>query len=309
MTDKSSAITSVDITPGAEISVTTLKKDLAQLASGPLPQEYKGMLTHIEETLPATQAACDNFYKSHSQMMTVTLDITDLTPIRSIKHTLAAIERTKSALAEAQINRRKNEIKIKKKQREIDACEDDLDREELEIEMIELMNNNMNIENSMKGAIRKMSFLMTQYRSVLDHIGKDHITEEDYEREEKRYHVMTALKQALNSARPRGGVIDEGNSIYLFDIGVNVAHAQAEVFNYLKIENELIAQGQAPSHEMTMEWLEKCADKFQDCAERFAESRGFKVLDEKSLAWPENPPLLPSTVDKEFAKLKASEEE
>ena len=308
MTDKSSAITSVDITPGAEISVTTLKKDLAQLASGPLPQEYKGMLTHIEETLPATQAACDNFYKSHSQMMTVTLDITDLTPVRSIKHTLAAIERTKSALAEAQINRRKNEIKIKKKQREIDACEDDLDREELEIEMIELMNNNMNIENSMKGAIRKMSFLMTQYRSVLDHIGKDHITEEDYEREEKRYHVMTALKQALNSARPRGGVIDEGNSIYLFDIGVNVAHAQAEVFNYLKIENELIQNGQAPSHEMTMEWLEKCADKFQDCAERFAESRGFKVLDEKSLAWPENPPLLPSTVDQEFAKLKASEE-
>lgn len=309
MTDKSSAITSVDITPGAEISVTTLKKDLAQLATGPLPQEYKGMLTHIEETLPATQAACDNFYKSHSQMMTVTLDITDLTPVRSIKHTLAAIERTKSALAEAQINRRKNEIKIKKKQREIDACEDDLDREELEIEMIELMNNNMNIENSMKGAIRKMSFLMTQYRSVLDHIGKDHITEEDYEREEKRYHVMTALKQALNSARPRGGVIDEGNSIYLFDIGVNVAHAQAEVFNYLKIENELIANGQAPSHDMTMEWLEKCADKFEDCAQRFAESRGFKVLDEKSLAHPEQPPLLPSTVDQEFAKLKAAEEE
>ena len=160
MTEQSSAITSVDITPGSEISVTTLKNDLAQLASGPLPQEYKGMLTHIEETLPATKAACDNFYKSHSQMMTVTLDITDLTPVRSIKHTLAAIERTKSALAEAQINRRKNEIKIKKKQREIDAAEDDLDREELEIEMIELMNNNMNIENSMKGAIRKMSFLM-----------------------------------------------------------------------------------------------------------------------------------------------------
>ena len=309
MTDKSSAITSVDLTPGAEISVTTLKKDLAQLATGPLPQEYKGMLTHIEETLPATQAACDNFYKSHSQMMTVTLDITDLTPVRSIKHTLAAIERTKSALAEAQINRRKNEIKIKKKQREIDDCEDDLDREELEIDMIELMNNNMNIENSMKGAIRKMSFLMTQYRSVLDHIGKDHITEEDYEREEKRYHVMTALKQALNSARPRGGIIDEGNSIYLFDIGVNVSHAQAEVFNYLKIENELIANGQAPSHEMTIEWLEKCADKFQDCAERFAESRGFKVLDEKSLAHPEQPPLLPSTIDQEFAKLKAAEEE
>ena len=307
MTDKSSAITSVDLSPGAEISVTTLKNDLAQLANGPLQQEYKGMLTHIEETLPATQAACDNFYKSHSQMMTVTLDITDLTPIRSIKHTLAAIERTKSALAEAQINRRKNEIKIKKKQREIDNCEDDLDGEEFEIELIELMSNNMNIENSMKGAIRKMSFLMTQYRAVLDHIGKDFITEEDYEREEKRYHVMTALKQAINSARPRGGIIDEGNSIYLFDIGINVANAQAEVFNYLKIENELIASGQAPSHEMTIEWLEKCADKFEDCSIRFAESRGFIPLDEKSLAHPDPVIMLPSSVDQEFAKLTAGE--
>ena len=307
MTEKNSAITSVDLSPGAEISVTTLKNDLAQLANGPLPQEYKGMLTHIEETLPATQAACDNFYKSHSQMMTVTLDITDLTPIRSIKHTLAAIERTKSALAEAQINRRKNEIKIKKKQREIDNCEDDLDREEFEIEMIELMNNNMNVENSMKGAIRKMSFLMTQYRAVLDHIGKDFITEEDYEREEKRYHVMTALKQAINSARPRGGIIDEGNSIYLFDIGINVAHAQAEVFNYLKIENEMIASGQAPSHEMTIEWLEKCADKFEDCSIKFAESRGFVPLDEKSLAHPDPVIMLPSSVDQEFVKLTAGE--
>ena len=68
---------------------------------------------------------------------------------------------------------------------------------------------------------------------------------------------MTALKQALNSARPRGGVIDEGNSIYLFDIGVNVSHAQAEIFNYLKIENEMISKGQAPSHEMTVEWTRR----------------------------------------------------
>ena len=41
----------------------------------------------------------------------------------------------------------------------------------------------------MKGAIREMSFLMTQYHSVLDHIGKDYITEEDYE--EKRNAIMS----------------------------------------------------------------------------------------------------------------------
>ena len=118
---------------------------------------------------------------------------------------------------------------------------------------------------------------------------------------------MTALKQALNSARPRGGVIDEGNSIYLFDIGVNVSHAQAEIFNYLKIENEMIQNGQAPSHEMTVEWLEKCADKFQDCSERFAASRGFTILDEKSLTREDQVTMLPSKADAEYAKLKAAE--
>ena len=75
MDEKSAAITEVELTPGSAISVSDLKQDLTNLTP-----EYKGMLSHIEETLPATNAACDNFYKSHSQMMTVTLDITDLTP-------------------------------------------------------------------------------------------------------------------------------------------------------------------------------------------------------------------------------------
>ena len=66
MTEQSSAITSVDITPGSEISVTTLKNDLAQLATGPLPQEYKGMLTHIEETLPATKGLLVTTSISHT---------------------------------------------------------------------------------------------------------------------------------------------------------------------------------------------------------------------------------------------------
>ena len=69
------------------------------------------------------------------------------------------------------------------------------------------------------------------------------------------------------------------------------------------------ANGQAPSHEMTVEWLEKCADKFQDCSERFAASRGFTILDEKSLEQAEQVTMLPSQADQEFAKLKASTEE
>ena len=54
---------------------------------------------------------------------------------------------------------------------------------------------------------------------------------------------------------------------------------------------------------------EKCADKFQDCSERFAASRGFTILDEKSLTQAEQVTMLPSKADEEFAKLQASTEE
>ena len=67
MSEKSAAITEVELTPGSEISVSTLKNDLAHVTP-----EYKGMLQHIEETMPATNAACDNFYKSHSQTVSYT---------------------------------------------------------------------------------------------------------------------------------------------------------------------------------------------------------------------------------------------
>jgi hypothetical protein len=82
----------------------------------------------------------------------------------------------------------------------------------------------------MEGAVRKLNFFINQYDNILAKIGKTEITEEDYEQEEKRYHVMTCMKQGLNAARSRGGVIDEGNMIYLFDLGINAAQAQAEVF-------------------------------------------------------------------------------
>ena len=294
MTEQSSAITTQEFVPSAEISISSLKSELTQL-----PKEYSPMLQNIQENLPAIQATSENFYKSHSQYMNATVDITDLTPLHSVRHILARVERKKAALAEAQIKRRKDDIELRRKQKQFEETTDEFDRELLEIEIIELMNGLTSGENYIKGAIREMSFLMTQYQSVLDKLGKEHLTEEDFEEDEKRYHVMTALKQALNASRPRGGLIDEGNSIYLFDIGVNVAHAQAEIFNYLKQEQEMIENGLAPSHEMTMEWLERCADKFKDCGTRFAESRGLIPLDQKSLAQPEPVQLLTGTTETE----------
>ena len=263
-------------------------KDLIikEISNSPLvKKEYKNMLANIRNTLPAIKQTSSNFYKSHSQFMGVMLDVTAITPIRSVKHTLAEIDKTRMALEEAHLKMMKKDIELRQKEKELNKEEykDELERELLETEILEIKVNMNNIQNSITGAIRKMSFFTNQYKSILKKIGKDDITEEEYEKEEARYHVMTCLKQALNAARARGGVIDEGNLIYLFDMGINSAQAQAEIYAYLKMENKMMDEGKAPTHEMTMQWLEACADKFQNDSVKFAERRGFKLYDEESL--------------------------
>jgi hypothetical protein len=215
--------------------------------------------------------------------MSVTLDVTAITPIRSIKHTLAEIDRTRSALQEAYIGLRKKQNELKKKERDLAQAEDPLDRELLEIEILEINSHIEGTQNHVNGAIRKMNFFVNQHKQLLEKVGKEEITEEDYEREEARYHIMTCMKQALSAARSRNGMIDEGNLIYLFDLGINAAQAQAEMFAYLSMENQLISEGKAPTHEMTMRWLEACADKWAEDPAKFAARRGFSVFDHTSL--------------------------
>ena len=245
--------------------------------------EYNVMLKNIQDRMPAVTRDTSNFHKSHSQFMSVTLDVTAITPIRSIKHTLAEIDRTKSALQEAYIGLRKKQVELKKKERELESCTDPLDAELLEIEILELNSHLEGTQNHVNGALRKMNFMVNQHKQLLEKVGKNEITEEDYEREESKYHIMTCMKQGLNAARARGGVIDEGNMIYLFDLGINAAQAQAEVYAYLNMENQLISSGTAPTHEMTVRWLEACADKWAKDPETFAARRGFSVFDESSL--------------------------
>jgi hypothetical protein len=245
--------------------------------------EYNLMLKNIQDRMPAVTRDTSNFHKSHSQFMSVTLDVTAITPIRSIKHTLAEIDKTKSALQEAYISLRKKQVELKKKERELESCTDPLDRELLEIEILEINSHLDGTQNHVNGALRKMNFMVNQHKQLLETVGKSEITEEDYEKEESKYHIMTCMKQALIAARSRHGPIDEGNLIYLFDLGINAAQAQAEVSAYLNMEKQLISDGISPTHEMTMRWLEACANKWAKDPETFAARRGFSVFDKSSL--------------------------
>ena len=61
-------------------------KDISQITT--LPKKYKGMLKHIQESMPSIKNSSSSFYKSHSQFMGVMLDVTHLTPMRSTKRVI-----------------------------------------------------------------------------------------------------------------------------------------------------------------------------------------------------------------------------
>lgn len=245
-------------------------------------KQYTKMIEKIENSMTKVTLDSENFHKSSSQFKGVTLDVTNLTPINSAKHILAVLNRTRQALEEAHINLKRKRAKLEHKTKLLETATG-YEAIKLEIDIEEIQLQISNIEAASRGAIRKMSFFTTQYEEILKKIGVDHLTEEDYEKDETRYHVMTAFFQALTAARARGGLIDEGNQIYMFQLGINGAVAQAEVTAILAVEQEMLNNGKEPTHEMLMAWLEACADKFAPYSIRFAESRGLVPLDESSL--------------------------
>ena len=252
--------------------------DITILSTLPEAASVIGAIERIENRLPATVAASEVFNKSSSQYKTTTLDVVDLTKTGTLKHLLASIQRTRQALEEASIKVRRKRAKRNEKQRLLEGAKG-YKAEVLQIDIDEIAIQLSNLEAAARGAIRKLAYLISQYDSVLESMGVEYLTEEDYEKDQERHHIMTAFSQALHAARSRGGVIDEGNLIYLFNIGINGAVAQAEVSSLLQQEDALLRDGKAPTHNHTMAWLEAVADLFSGSSAQNAASRGLSISD------------------------------
>jgi hypothetical protein len=244
--------------------------------------EYGAMLVNIANNMPAIRQSSSNFYKSHSQFMGVTVDVTTLTPLRSIKQVLAEIDSTKSALTSAYLNTKKSALKLEKCEAKLENATDELERTEILLKIEKLQIGMSQAKEYVAGAVRKLNFFVNQYNNLTAKFDVKNFSEADYEKEEAKYHILTALKQALIAARSRGGQIDEGNHIYFFELGVNGAQVQLEFDAYFHTEIELLKEGKAPTHEMTLQWMEALADKWKDCPSEFAKRRGFSVLDLES---------------------------
>jgi len=248
-----------------------------------LPVQYQTMLSDISEYYPVIAKATRNFNKSQSQFMNNMLTVSHPTELRNLRQILAQLDRAKQALDEAYFSVEKKKIEIKKKQRQLESETDGLEQELLQLEISEFQSQLNHSLESVEGCVRKVSSYVSQYKYLLKERGIKEVTEEDFERDEERYHVMKMFEQALCAAQARQGIIDEGNHIYCYQIGISGTAAQIEVNTFLSEEGEMIKAGKMPTHEHTWKWMHDMADKYSGCAEAFCKLKGMELLQEGAL--------------------------
>jgi hypothetical protein len=248
--------------------------------------DLSSMLQTIEQIAPKLAKSRVNFGKTQSQFMDNMLTVSCPTPLRNLHQILAEIEQVRGALRYAGFNLQKKQIEHKIKLRDIQQERDELKKELMQIELKENEAEIVDKEIYIAASIRKLTNYSIQFESISKKIMKDQgiedFSELDFEKAEEKYHIMRAFEQGLCSARSHGGIIDEGNQIYLYQIGINGAVAQAEVLSYLSAEAKAIEAGKNVDHSAALGFLEAMADKFAGCSKKFADYKGMIALNDSA---------------------------
>lgn len=232
-------------------------------------------IKYIAENLPQLDLDKQIFGKTDSQLMRSTLTLHQLTPLRSLHQILANIERIEMALKDNYFNIEKKKLEIEERQHCL--AHGNLNKFQTKLFEIEVREKQSQIESAnlyISGAIRQLAYFADQYKSIIEHHKITSFTEADFEREEVKYHIMTAFNQGITAARSRGGLIDEGNHIYLQQLGISGRDAQDEVDKLFKAENTATDD----RYELLIKFLNEMAEKYTKNVYTNMNNRGIKNI-------------------------------
>ena len=242
------------------------------------------MVKDINARMPEIHSSTMNFCKKQSQFMDNMLTLNHPTTFRNIRQILAEIERTMGGLRQAFFS---NERKKIERAKLVTKLKVPTNKDLVQLDILEIDSDITESEKYQSGGVRKITNYLAQLDSLksalIESHGVDSWSEIDFEKEEEKYHVMTAFSQALTAARSRGGLIDEGNHIYLFQIGINGASAQYDIAQYLGLEGKEIAEGRLPAHAMTLHFLEEMALKYARCSTVYADRKNLNLTTKEAL--------------------------
>jgi hypothetical protein len=244
--------------------------------------EHKAMIDSINQNMPEIIRSTSLFGKTQSQFMDNMLTVSHYTPLRNLRQILAQVTQTRAAIDENNFKLKKKQIEIKMKQRELEEEKDVLKKEMLQTEIEELVSQLESAKIYISGSIRTLSNYTEQYNNIVKSKGIETWNEKDFEAEEEKYHIMKAFEQAYCAAVAGRGGFDEGNMIYVTQLGINGMAAQKDLIEYLALEDSLLKDNKEPTHKMFSMFLERMAEKHKGASAASAERKGMTTYTEKA---------------------------
>ena len=249
-----------------------------------LKPQYKEMMEVISLNAERMTKASENFNKTQSQFMDNMLTVSHPTVLRNARQVLAEVNKAKMALSEASFVCAEKEADIEIKLQELSSEENPLKQKKLKIQIAKLKNElHMTIPN-IEAAIRKVTNYSVQYDSLLKSWGKETFTEADFEMQEEAYHIAKAFDQGLTAAISKPDYsIDEGNLIYLNQVGIHPLIAKLEIQGFIQSQLAKINENIVPGHEEILEFLHGMTQKYQGHAAKLAARKGMSLVSSVAL--------------------------
>ena len=221
----------------------------------------KNAVAKVNEFLPELDNKTKYFDRKNSQstlsMMSITM-LNGQSPMRMMRQIMAEVEKRKMALAEAQVNHAKQLEEIEELQTKL---QDDPDNNLLNAKLRHTMVSITMHESKINGSFKDIAVLIDSYNAIKENNGIEDWDEEQFEREEKRYHVRRGFELMYRNLMD-GGRASTSTIEYMQQYGVHPQVGLAEVQAYMNSVTDRMNKGEMPHANDLEEFLDAIADKY-----------------------------------------------
>jgi len=213
-----------------------------------------------------------------NQLMTLTM-LTD-SPYRRLRQCLAQIEDRRVAIEGNLYELKKGEIAF----RELEQKDDELSILKCAWQKYQLKRSRTYIE----GALKELAVFQEAYEEIRKNNNiPEFWDEEDAENDEARHHIRQVFRQAFRDTQLTGH-ISQGNAEYLEQWGIHLQTAEALVKQYLHKTEKMISEGRMPTIDHLYEFLDNCADLFENEYMKVMKRIGLDKIVRKDLLYKSN---------------------
>jgi len=202
--------------------------------------------------------------RSHSQFAWKHFILDQFTNGRNLRQILAEIDRKKRALVDNKYGLLKDVAQTKIKEDLLKGETNEYKRKLLQLEIEESYEKNKMAIRPIQGALKDIMVLTDVYEQI-----KTEMSEEEFEKEEKKYWIMRLVAQSTRDVRSTSK-IGNGNQEALEQCGLNPLAVELDIIKYLGSELKDISY----TTERFNKFLEESAEKYNGYIDTSLKIRG-----------------------------------